>query len=73
MGKVRDMARRVAWAIKDRRGTIHLDKITVSKSEAWGLLADEQDARLTNADLKAKGFECVRVEIRDGWGRAKPR
>lgn len=61
------MAKRKAWAIIDRRGTIHIDKITMSKAEAWGLLAEEFTSGMTTADLKANGYDCVRVEIRTGY------
>jgi hypothetical protein len=69
------MAKRKAWAIRDRRGTIHLDKICASKPEAWGLLADDlaggrpRGDAPTNEEMKASGYECVRVEIRDGVKR----
>lgn len=54
-----------AWAIVDPDGDIHLDKVMVSRAEAWGLLAEEES---TYEDVKPKelekwGYRCVRVNI----------
>lgn len=60
MGKT--VRARKAWAIIDRRGFIHLDKIMASKPEAWGLIAEEMSMSI--ADCKSNGYDCRRVEIR---------
>lgn len=56
-----------AWAIFARR-SLHLDKITPTADESWGLLVDEV-ARLPAAGnpsidaLRTRGYSCQRVII----------
>lgn len=61
---------RRAVAIISPGGVIHIDKITPTAREAWGLLVDEKGKEVK--DLKREGWRCTRVDIkqvrtRTGW------
>lgn len=65
------MAVRVAFAIRKGR-KLHMDKITPSAGECWGLLYDElaegvPDRALTIdlriVGMRRLGYECVPIEI----------